>query len=194
MSNPVIEFYRWYGNDQGPRDSNPRTDAWQVQMRDSSSLIWRNVDYTFQSDYNWRRRIFFVKDILTSGSGKVQLRFIAADDVNTSLTNNGDNVVEAALDDFSIYDVATSGINTVAASTFSIHPNPADKSINIVFSAPANGTIHMYDLTGRELSVISTNTSSSNYSINTASLPAGTYILMLQNGNTNEAKRIVVAH
>ncbi len=194
MTNPVIEFYRWYGNDQGPRNSNPRTDAWQVQMRDSTSLIWRNVDYTFQSDYNWRRRIFFVKDILTSSSGKVQLRFIAADDVNTSLTNNGDNVVEAAVDDFSIYDAFAASVNGVEKSTFSIHPNPADQTVNITFSAPAAGSILMYDLTGRQVATIRTNASTAAYSINTANLPSGTYMLMLQNGTAVESHKIVVAH
>lgn len=194
LTNPVIEFYRWYGNDQGPRDSNPRTDAWQVQMRDSSSLIWRNVDYTFQSDYNWRRRIFFVKDVLTSGSGKVQLRFIAADDVNTSLTNNGDNVVEAAVDDFSIYDAFPASVSGVAKSTFSIHPNPADHVVNITFSAPAAGSILMYDLTGRQVAAISTNANTATYNINTANLATGTYMLVLQNGSTVEAHKVVVAH
>eukprot|EP01012_Entosiphon_sulcatum_P039991 TRINITY_DN53610_c0_g1_i1.p1 TRINITY_DN53610_c0_g1~~TRINITY_DN53610_c0_g1_i1.p1 ORF type:complete len:991 (+),score=137.10 TRINITY_DN53610_c0_g1_i1:12-2984(+) len=193
MSNPIIEFYRWYGNDQGPRDSNPRSDAWQVQIKDDASSIWRNVDYTYQSDYSWRRRIFNVKDYLSSAS-KIQLRFIAIDDVNSSLTANGENVVEAAVDDFSVYDAFSTGVSEAAKSTFSIHPNPADQTVNVTFSAPAAGSILMYDLTGRQVASISTNAATATYSINTANLASGTYMLMLQNGTTVESHKIVVAH
>jgi hypothetical protein len=193
MSNPIIEFYRWYGNDQGPRSSNPRSDAWQVQIKDDAGSIWRNVDFTYQADYNWRRRVFNVKDYLSSAT-KIQLRFIAIDDVNTSLTANGDNVVEAAVDDFSVYDAFSTGVDEVAKNSFSIHPNPADQSVNITFSAPAAGSIRMYDITGRQVAAISTNANTATYSINTANLATGTYMLMLQNGAAVESHKVVVAH
>lgn len=193
MSNPTIEYYRWYGNDQGPRDSNPRSDAWQVQIKDEASSIWRNIDFTYQADYSWRRRIINVKDYLSTAN-KIQVRFIAIDDVNTSMNNNGDNVVEAAVDDFSVYDAFSSGVGEVAKSTFSIHPNPADQTVNITFSAPAAGSIQMYDLTGRQVASISTSANNATYSINTASLASGTYMLMLQNGTTVESHKVVVAH
>lgn len=193
MNSPVIEFYRWYGNDQGPRDSNPRTDAWQVQVRDSNSLIWRNVDYTFQSDYSWRRRIFFLRDYLSTAQ-KIQVRFVAADDINTGITANGETVVEAAVDDFSIYDTYPTAINAIAKTTFSIHPNPADQTVNITFSAPAAGNVQMYDITGRQVAAISTNANTATYSINTANMPSGTYMLMLQNGTTVESHKVVINH
>jgi|GEM_PF-588763 len=193
LTNPMIEYYRWYGNDQGPRDSNPRTDAIQIQIRDEASIIWRNIDWTYQSDYSWRRRIINVKDYLSSAT-KIQVRFIAMDDINTGLTNNGENVVEAAVDDFSVYDAFTTGVSEVARNTFSIHPNPADQTVNITFSAPAAGSILMYDLTGRQVASISTSANTATYSINTASLASGTYMLMLQNGTTVESHKVVVAH
>src|SRR6185503_10210597 len=70
-TNPVIEYYRWYGNDMG---DNPKEDLWQVQLRDSTAAYWKYVDQTYQSDYNWRKRIFSLKEYLGSKSN-IQLKF-----------------------------------------------------------------------------------------------------------------------
>src|SRR5690606_23322521 len=96
---PVIEYYRWFSNDRG---GNGRSDAWQVQIRDTLSPLWKTVEFTYQSEYAWRRRVLSVWEMLPT-TRFVQLRFIAKDAVVSNLGNNGQNCIEAALDDFAIY-------------------------------------------------------------------------------------------
>lgn len=192
--NPIIEYYRWYGNDQGGRSSNPRTDMWQVQVRDANSPLWNNVDYTYQSDYNWRRRIFHVRDYLAT-SNQIQIRFIATDAVITSLTNNGENVVEAAIDDFSVYDAWTTGIaNIENENRIAIYPNPANNEVTITLKNATKGTITLQDIAGRTLMQLNMNDNNRTYQLNTTQLAAGTYILQVQHAAGTYTQRIAIVH
>ncbi len=192
--NPIVEYYRWYGNDQGGRSSNPRTDMWQVQVRDANSPLWNNVDYTYQSDYNWRRRIFHVRDYLAT-SNQIQIRFIATDAVISSLTNNGENVVEAAIDDFSVYDAWTTGITTVENNNrIAIYPNPANNEVTITLKNAATGTITLQDIAGRILIQLNMNDNNRTYQLNTTQLAAGTYILQVQHAAGAYTQRVAIVH
>jgi hypothetical protein len=176
---PVIEYYRWYANEWGPRDSNPRTDAWIVQIRDASVPFWQTVENTFQSDVSWRRKLIKIKDYLPA-STQFQIRFVAADNTVTSATGNGQNTVEAALDDFSIYDTWTTSVaQTNGVSSIKVFPNPADNVINIGLSNTINGTLAIVDMTGRQLMQQSVNSDTKTYSFNTSNLAGGVYMVTL---------------
>ncbi|XZF12872.1 T9SS type A sorting domain-containing protein [Chitinophagaceae bacterium MMS25-I14] len=191
---PVIEFYRWYSNDRG---NNPRKDQWQAAIHDSQSAFWKSVDQTYQSDYNWRRRIFTVKDYLPT-STMVQMRFVASDATNATLPNQGRSVVEAAVDDFRIYDKeAPAGVGSVqlAAGSVSVYPNPADENLRVVLSQKnITGTISLCDITGKAISVLQAVPGTTEYQINTAKLAAGTYMLMVRADKTIQVKKVVIAH
>lgn len=195
FNKPVIEYYRWYSNDQGPRDSNPRSDIWQAQVKDANSPIWISVDYTYQSDRAWRRRVFNVRDFLPN-SNRIQVRFIAADEVITSMTGNGQNAVEAAIDDFNVYDAWQTSIQQVSANNgVKIYPNPANNTLNISLNNVSdNGNIYLYDLTGKQVAGTTISNSNSSYSINTAALPSGTYMIMIQNGSNILSQKVVISH
>lgn len=189
--NPVFEYYRWFSNDRG---SNARSDAWSVQVRDSSSVFWKNVDYTYQSDYSWRRRIFAVQEYLPN-SKYVQIKFIATDAVNTSLPNNGQNNIEAAVDDFAIYDMWAAGINGVEADAKAkIYPNPADNTLNISLPKGIKGSLGLYDMTGKAVVAEQLDGNTNLYRINTTQLPAGTYMLMIQADKLIQSQKVVISH
>lgn len=190
-ANPIIEYYRWFSNDRG---SNRSSDPWLVQIHNENIVLWKNVDYTRASDYNWRRRIFHVKDLVATDR-KVQVRFIAEDPVNTGQTQNGQSTVEALVDDFFIYDqgFATSVGTTVEELKANIYPNPANKMVNVQLSRNSTGTIGIYDLLGKEVTSISMD-GANKYAISTAQLAAGTYMILVQTEKTIQTQKLVIAH
>lgn len=188
---PIFEYYRWYSNDRG---SNARSDNWLVQVRDSASALWKNVDNTYQSDYSWRRRIFAVQDYWPN-SKFVQIKFIATDAVNNSLPSTGQNTIEASVDDFAIYDLWATGVDGVQADMKAkIFPNPADNSINVTLPNGIKGNLGLYDMAGRAVASEQLDGNTSHYMINTSQLPAGTYILMIQGDKLIQSQKVVISH
>jgi hypothetical protein len=195
FNKPIIEYYRWHGNDRGGRNTNPRTDLWRVQIRDTASLLWRTVESTYQADYEWRRRIFAVDEYLTS-SKYVQMRFVATDAVNSSKVDNGQNNVEAAIDDFFIYEGWATGVaEQPQRMDLHVYPNPADNTVTVTLPTGVAGSISLFDLTGRALFTQTMDAGTVKYTFNTASLADGQYMLIMQTSNkTIQAQKIVVKH
>lgn len=193
-NNPVIEYHRWYSNEWGPRNSNPRSDSWVVQMRDTGSSIWRPVENTVQSDVAWRRRIFRVREYL-SNSTVVQLRFVASDDVLSGRTNNGQNTVEAAVDDLFIYDAWPLSVGSQPQRLdIKIYPNPADNTVNVSLPQGVDGTLSLFDVTGREIARQSMQAATTSYAFNTSGVPAGTYMLIIKTANSVQTTKVAVSH
>jgi hypothetical protein len=191
---PVVEYYRWFSNDRG---SNARTDPWQVQIRDGNAGVWIfSVENTYQSDYNWRRRIFSVKEYLPNSSS-IQLKFIAADRQIYNLPNNGQGTVEAAVDDFRIFDLnPASGIaETVSEDRLVVYPNPADESLHITLpEGSGEGTISLYDVTGRMVANVAIQPDLLRYEVSTRLLPVGQYLLTVQTDRQIWGKKVQVIH
>lgn len=183
--NPIIEYYRWYSNDLG-NNSNLRTEYWTVEMRNGSSLFWQKVDYSRQADRRWRRRIFRASEFIPSPD-KLQLRFIAED-------AGGANVVEAAIDDFVIYDGSPTSVANATTIKAEVYPNPADDKVNVVLPSGSKGSISLYDVTGKVISKVDVNDNTTKYAISTAGLPNGTYMLLMQTQFAIQNTKIVVAH
>ncbi|MFM9009084.1 MAG: T9SS type A sorting domain-containing protein, partial [Bacteroidota bacterium] len=127
-TNPTFEYYRWYTNDQG---ATPGTDYWQVYVSNNGST-YVPVENTTVSDHSWRRFVFRLNDYITPSS-TVTVRFVAEDATPGSL-------IEALMDEFSLYDELTStGINEAASLTsFSVWPNPADDYARITLVSKEN--------------------------------------------------------
>ncbi len=72
------------------------------------------------------------------------------------------------------------GINSAKTTDFDVYPNPANDNLTIQLAGTSSKTvITMYNISGQEvLNTVKENTS--NFSINVASLAAGTYLLKLQ--------------
>jgi hypothetical protein len=189
---PIIEYYRWYSNDRGTT-SNMRNDYWTVEMHPYNSIFWKRVDYTRESDQSWRRRIFRVSEYF-QGVTTVQLRFIAEDKVLSNATQNGQNIVEAAIDDFIIYEGAPLGINDKSVIEAKIYPNPADNAVNIEVPADSKGSITLYDVTGKVISKLDITEGMQKYSINTSAIAAGTYLVMVQTQYAIQNNKVVISH
>jgi hypothetical protein len=184
FTEPIIEYWRWYSNNAG---SNPGEDYWAVYIKDSAATPWiLSVDYTRQTDNQWRRRIFKTKDFLPS-SEKIALKFQAQD------LGQG-SVVEAAVDDIVIYDKAViNGVNDVNALKASIYPNPANEAIQIRLSKAATGVVLISDMTGRQV-LRSDFVNSSFHSINTSNIAPGSYLVTVRTGKLLQLHKIVIAH
>jgi len=189
---PVVEYYRWYSNDRGS-NSNLRGDFWTVEMRLPSSSLWKRVDYTKESDQRWRRRIFRVSEFFPSPTS-VQLQFIAEDRV-TSGTNDGQNIVEAAVDDFIIYEGSPLSVNNTQLNIRSqVYPNPADKTVYVAVPENSKGSITLYDVTGKVITTADVTSEKTQYSINTANIAAGTYMVLIQTQYAVQNATVVISH
>ena len=111
-TNPVFTYYRWYTNNP-PTGAEPNADWWDVLVTDDG-VNWQYVENTLTSDKSWRRVAFRVNDYVNLTS-QVRVKFIASDSTNGALS--GGSLVEAAVDDFSLYDgVATTSVNDINTS------------------------------------------------------------------------------
>jgi hypothetical protein len=187
MTNPAIEYFRWYTNDQG---STPGTDFWQVYIS-NDGVNYVPVENTPTSDHSWRRFAFRVTDYVTL-TNTVTVRFVAED------ANDG-SLVEALMDDFSVYESATSGIaeNTTVVNA-TLAPNPAQDQIqlNCVLAISQNFTVQVNDATGRNVysDVISMNSGINQYKLPVDKLSNGVYHLSLKNEKGLKSLRFVVSH
>jgi len=195
FSDPVIEYFRWYGNDKG---SNRENDYWEVSIKSASLSTWalKKIENTIKSDYSWRRRIFKVKDYLQgSYADQVQLRFVASDKIVSSLSNDGQSTVEAAVDDIFIYDKSSAtAVADVNKTKAAVYPNPAGNELQITLAAGMNGTISLCDLTGKELMNMGMESSKTHYTIPTSKLANGTYFVVVKSSKSIQTTKVAVMH
>ncbi|RYE23255.1 MAG: T9SS type A sorting domain-containing protein, partial [Sphingobacteriales bacterium] len=180
---PIIEYHRWYANDRG--GDVRRDDSWRVEMVNETSSA-QVIESTKQTDTAWRRRIFAVYQYLPSAKG-IQLRFIASD-------NGDDTNVEAAIDDFFIYDGVPTGVTDVPQDKAVIFPNPANDNVRVTLAKAAKGTISVFDLTGKMLQTVTMDGNTINYDISTSQLTPGQYMISIQSNKTYQTQKLVVAH
>jgi len=181
---PIIEYFRWYTNSRG---TSPNQDFWKVMIKDSAAPYWsKYVERTKKSDHNWRRRIFNVREFLP-GSSKVMLKFIGEDE-------GGSSIVEAAVDDFALYDKAfPSDVEVIAALNASIYPNPADQQIHVRTGSGFEGVIVLSDITGKELMRLNSN-GGNEYAFGTRGVAAGVYNVVIRGAKAVVSKRVVIKH
>ncbi len=194
FSEPVVEYYRWYSNNRG-NSANLKSDFWSVEMHSGTSPFWQKVDYTKEPDQRWRRRIFRVSEYLPGVNTSIQLRFIAEDAVNNNAPANGQNVVEAAIDDFIIYEGTPLNISDMPENIKAeVYPNPADDKVNIALPEGSKGSITMYDITGKVITTVNVTEATTNYSIQTSGLVPGNYMVLMQTQYAVQNTTIVVSH
>ncbi len=93
---------------------------------------------------------------------------------------------------------ATGPSTTVAAAEFGVFPNPATDKISIVFSSIAKGqaSVRVADVSGKVIisTVANAQVGNNTHDLDLSSLPDGIYLLMFDNGNTSEVRKISVQH
>lgn len=190
---PVVEYYRWYSNDRGG-SQGARNDDWIVQIKTPLALVPSTVERTRQADQQWRRKIFRVSEYLTNAS-EMQMTFIAQDAIQSNLDGNGQDIVEAAIDDFVIYEGAPVSVEEQNKRLLAtIYPNPADEMITINVPQGSEGSISLYDITGKVLNQGNVTNGTTKYNINTTDLPSGTYMILIQTQHAVQNSKVVVSH
>lgn len=189
FKNPIIEYYRWYGNKKG---SNPGNDIWVVQMGDGNGN-WRSIDSTLQSDYSWRRRIVAVKDYFGTFD-KIQLKFVVSDSVVNTERNEGQSVVEAAVDDLFLYDSEPVSVKDIQETVAALYPNPADETLQIALQKAVSGSAILYDSYGRMVAELALNGKALKYAMETKFLPAGHYNLVIRTHQSVQNSKVTILH
>ena len=133
---PIVSYYRWYTNSP-PGGANPGADYWQVRMSNDNGATWTYVENTKTSDASWRRNAFRVRDFMEP-TATMKFQFIASDSLRPGTNLEGGSLVEAALDDFIVWDEYVTNVNEndgVEGLEISVYPNPASDQISISWVA-----------------------------------------------------------
>ncbi len=150
MALPHVLYHRWYVT---LFDSPP--DQWTAEMTDDGGASWQELESTTTHEPEWICRDFDLTDRLSSWE-TVQFRFTVQDQAT-------DQVVEAALDDFTIYDAAHGSTSAPDSpgrrESFELsqnHPNPFSTSTSIRFSIPEVDQVELtvFDVAGRRIAVL----------------------------------------
>lgn len=148
MSAPHIFFYRWYA-------VNDTQDAWQVEMTDNGGASWHLLDTTVENEAFWKPVDVDLTGI-AANPATVQFRFTAQDPPPGQ-------IVEAALDDFTLYDagghatgVAVPPIAATALDLAQNFPNPFAGETSIDFAIPRKGAVRIdvYDVRGARVATV----------------------------------------
>lgn len=144
LSNPVVQYYRWY---------TIRTnldDSFFVDISNDGGAGWTNLETVTSTENYWQKKRFLVEQFIEPTS-QTMLRYVAVDRPPGSL-------VEAGLDDFSILDLASTGIaddqGPGMPDRFALrqnYPNPFNANTEILFDLPrrCDVSITIYDIVGR---------------------------------------------
>ncbi|MDA0913081.1 MAG: hypothetical protein O2818_01965 [Bacteroidetes bacterium] len=124
FENPIMTYWRWYVN-APPSGANPGTDWWQVELSNDGGATWQYLENTLQQDVSWRRNAFRVADVIEP-TDEFRMRFIASDSTTIGEYLDGGSLIEAAVDDIILYDLASGeDIGQSAEQLATGYPNPA---------------------------------------------------------------------
>jgi len=129
FENPVMTYWRWYANAPAS-GANPASDWWQVEISNDGGSTWQYLENTLQQDISWRRMAFNVADVIDL-TDAFQMRFIASDSTTVGEYLDGGSLIEAALDDIILYDLAETqdvDFDLQAEPEVSGFPNPTRTS------------------------------------------------------------------
>jgi hypothetical protein len=197
--NPAITYWRWYTNSP-PSGANPGADWWEVLISDDGGDSWVHVEKTKSSDISWRRHAFRVADYVDL-TDEIRMRFIASDSLRPGEYLDGGSLVEAAFDDFHLYDLGIPdnvSENEIFADV-QMWPNPANLSFTADFTLiqSSAGVIRLFDLEGREVysqNLGSLSTGKHRLEIPVGSLAEGMYIVQITFNESSNNSRITVVH
>lgn len=84
----------------------------------------------------------------------------------------------------------TNSYDNFSKKAFTLYPNPASGSVNLVNNANAEGTVNIYTLAGAK--VYSANIGTGNQNLNLSALQAGMYLVQVQSGNAVSTQKLVI--
>ncbi len=168
----------------------------------ADGVNWVSLENTMTSAAAWNQYSFDLADYIPF-TGHMQVRFIAADEINGSL-------VEAAVDDI-MFDVtrgSSAGIDPEGASGIrtsglvSLSPNPFNPAVTVVYGVSEKAPVEMkvYDVAGRMVrSLVSGVVAAGEHTVvfdgrNSAgeSLASGVYFLRFDTPEVTQVRQLVL--
>ncbi len=183
-THPIIAYNRWYTNSP-PGGANPGADWFQVQLSNDNGQNWISLENTMTSDARWRMAAYRVEDLLTP-TAQMKIRFIASDSLRPEVNLSGGSLVEAAMDDFIVYDEyeAVNSVDSEEQLDFILYPNPLlDGILNIVGNRNVLklDEIIVVDVCGREVMHVNSNAASAQVQLDCSMLNPGYYFVICDN-------------
>jgi hypothetical protein len=152
------------------------------------------------ADKTWRRFAFRVTDYITFTS-QMKMRFYASDSINTNFPNNGQSLVEGALDDFKIWNgpvpPPTSVTEVPAFAGVNVYPNPAGEQVfvNFMLNSSSDVTIEIINTLGQIVFSQRHNGLTSGfhqYNISTENLAEGVYMVNVRTADEGNLKKLTI--
>src|SRR5690606_9568871 len=131
---------------------------------------------------------------LVQPSATMRLKFHASDSLRPGVELDGGSLVEAAVDDIQVWDLAgTIGIEETTSIVSNLYPDPANDRINVVTDGPIGKTIRfeVIDMMGSvvlRVDPIPGNT----IPIDVSSLAEGQYVLRAIGGTTSGERKFMI--
>ena len=146
-SDPHVSYARWYTDRMG---GHTEEDTLAVEISSDGGVQWIRLETVTRSEERYRYAQHRVADHVAL-TDAVRLRFRVSDTGRAS-------VVEAAIDDFRIVDPlpGTRSGRVHALELLPPHPNPfrGSTSVSYVLRAAGEVEVAVYDVAGRQVSVL----------------------------------------
>jgi hypothetical protein len=149
LAQPHAFFYRWYAQ------ATAALDPWQVHVTTNGGASWTLIDSTFFIEAFWKPVDIDLTGI-TGSATAVQFRFTAEDPPPGQ-------IVEGALDDFTIYDAAGGATGVALPNPAALplqlaqsFPNPFRKDATIDFAIPSKRPVRLdvFDVRGARVDTV----------------------------------------
>ncbi|HMQ75025.1 MAG TPA: hypothetical protein PKE21_00270 [Flavobacteriales bacterium] len=181
MQEPAISYWRWYVNDP-PSGANPGADWWQVWLSNDGAS-WVPVENTKTSDRSWRRVAFRVGDFVTPNA-TVYIKYNASDSIRPGQNLDGGSLVEAAVDDIQLWDLAAGiGIEETPGVELLVFPKPAQDQLQVrgAWGDARSADLLVLDASGRVVvrQQVSGAALRERVLLNIAGLAPGSYVLQV---------------
>ena len=190
---PILAYWRWYANAPAS-GANPASDWWQVEISNDGGNSWQYLENTSQQDISWRRKAVRISDVMEP-TESFQIRFVASDSTTVGEYLDGGSLVEAAVDDIVLYDLATTGLvgDELESVKIEAFPNPTESEIRFLGWAPVS-TVMVVDANGQIMSA-KRSRGSGGLMLDVSSWPSGMYIASGWDRQLNQASlRFEVLH
>ena len=99
-----------------------------------------------------------------------------------------------AMHSYDVSDILSVNDNNFAENSIKIFPNPATSEFTITQNLSNNGTIQLYDISGKKIKNLFTGSFSANKNIRikTAGIAPGIYLVKLNSGKQTVTKKLII--
>ena len=197
LMEPIVAYWRYYTNNP-PGGANPGADWWQVRMSNDGGQNWIYVEETQTADMSWRRNAIRISDWMTP-TAQMRFQFIASDSTHIGQNLDGGSLIEAAVDDFVLYDRFIVNVEELetAKRAFTVYPNPASDRIQFQskLALARNAYIQLVAPTGQIVfeQKLGDVPGGRNVTIDTPSLAEGAYTLRFISDEMSQAQSVVIS-